>query len=99
MPSYSRQIQIPGKSAAELYEKIAADIERVMTKASVGKLDVSKDPAKKQVSVKSSMFSAVLSCEDGKVSLNGSLSLLATPFRSKIDEGIDRWVQKTFGQA
>ena len=45
------------------------------------------------------MFSATLSCSDGKISLDGNLSLLATPFRSKIDQGIDRWVEKTFQKA
>ena len=67
-----------------------------MEKSNVGKFDVDSDPAKLQVKVKSSMFSATLHCEDGALRLEGSLSLLATPFRSKIDEGIDKWVAKNF---
>jgi hypothetical protein len=96
MPSYSRQVDVPGKSAQELYDKVATDIDRFIDKAAMGKVDVSRDPAKKQVIVKSSMLTATLFCEDGRLRLDGSLSLLATPFRSKIDEGIDRWVAKTF---
>jgi len=96
MPSYSRTVKIPGKSAADLYAKVSTEIARFMEKSNVGKFDIATEPAKLQVSVKSSMFSATLHCEDGALRLDGSLSLLATPFRSKIDEGIDKWVAKTF---
>ncbi len=96
MPSYSREVKIPGKSSSELYEKVASDIERFMTKSNVGSFDVERDAASKKVSVKSKMFSATLSCREGAIQVDGSLSLFATPFKSKIDEGIDRWIAKTF---
>jgi hypothetical protein len=96
MPSYSRKVQIPGKKSQELYDKLSADIERFMEKASIGKTEISRDPAKKQISVKSSMFSATLTCADAEMSLDAKLGLLAMPFRSKIDDAIDRWLAKTF---
>jgi protein involved in ribonucleotide reduction len=96
MPSYSRTVQIPGKSSQELYDKVSGDIDRFMEKAGVGKVEIERNAAKKQLNIKSSMFSATLSCLEGSIGLDGKLSLLATPFKSKIDEGINRWLSKTF---
>ncbi len=96
MPSYKREVSVPGKSSQELYDKVASDIQRFLDKTGTGSYEIDRDPAKKQVSVKGSMFSAVLACTDGKLSLNGNLSLLASPFKSKIDQGIDRWLEKAF---
>jgi len=96
MPSYSRKVDVPGKTAQELYTKISTEIDRFMEKSSVGKFEVNRDPSKRQVEVKSSMFSAILFCEDGLLRLDGKLSLMALPFRSKIDDGIDNWIGKTF---
>ena len=45
-------------------------------------------PARRQVSIKSSMVTATLTCLDGLIDVDGKLSLLASPFRGKIDEGI-----------
>jgi hypothetical protein len=99
VPSYHREVKLPGKSSQELYDKVASDIDRFLQKASIGKFDVERDPSKKEVRVKSSMFSATLVCSDGTLKLDCQLSLLATPFRSKIDEGIDKWIAKAFNQA
>ena len=96
MPSYSRRVQIPGKTSQELYDKVSTEINRFLEKASVGKFDLDRDPAAKKVHVKSSMFTATLTCEEGALDLDAKLSLLAAPFRSKIDEGINRWISKTF---
>jgi hypothetical protein len=96
MPSYKRSVDIPGKSAQELYDKVAADIERFLTKAQIGKFDINRDAGKKQVHVKSSMATLTLYCEEGRMRLDGSLSLLAMPFKGKLDEGIDRWLAKSF---
>lgn len=96
MPSYSRTVQVPGKTAQELYEKVSSEIGRFLEKASIGNFDVNCDPQRREVNVKSSMFSATLFCREGELSLDGKLSLMATPFRSKIDEGIDRWLTKAF---
>lgn len=97
MPSYSRTVSVPGKSAKDLYEAVSTQIERFLEKASIGKFDLERDPARNEVRFKSSMFSATLACGEGSLSLNGNLSLMAMPFRSKIDDGIDKWVAKTFG--
>ncbi len=96
MPSYARIVKVPGKNSQELYDKVSTEIGRFMEKSNVGKFDVKSDPAKKQVSVSSSMFSATLHCEEGALRLEGKLSLMAMPFRSKIDEGIDKWMAKNF---
>ena len=96
MPSYTRKVTVAGKSSQELYDKVSSDIDRFLTKAQIGKFDLERRPEKKEVEIKSSMFSAVLSCRDGALELNGKLSLLAAPFKSKIDEGIDKWLAKTF---
>jgi len=96
MPSYKRTIQIPGKSAQQLYEKVSSEIDRFLEKSSIGKYDLERDPGAKQVRFKSSMASATLICGDGSLELECKLSLLATPFRGKLDEGIDRWLAKTF---
>jgi hypothetical protein len=96
MPSYNKKISLPGKSAQELFDKVSKEIDPLFSKLSIGKVDLVKDPAKKQIQLKSSMVTAVLSCSDGELKLDGKLSLLATPFKSKIDETIDRWVAKHF---
>lgn len=96
MPSYTKKVEIPGKTADQLYEVVSQEIEKFLGKLSVGKLDVSHDPGARSVSAKSSMFTAKLTCEDDALRLDAQLSLFAAPFRSKIDEGIDRWVAKTF---
>jgi Putative polyhydroxyalkanoic acid system protein (PHA_gran_rgn) len=96
MPSYSRQVSIPGKTSQELFEQVAHDIDRFMSKVSIGKYEIEKNPTRKEVSIKSSMVSATLICREEQVTLDAKLSLLAAPFRSKLDESIDRWLAKTF---
>lgn len=96
MPSYSRTVQVPGKKSDELYEKVSEGIDQFLAKISVGEFDIARDPVKRQLSLKSKMFSAVLFCEDGLLRLDGQMSFLAVPFRGKIDEGIDRWISRTF---
>lgn len=98
MPSYSRTVQVPGKTAQELYDKISSEIDRVMAKGPlpIGKFDVQREPSSREVKLKSSMVSATLICGEGSLKLDAQLSLLAIPFRSKIDDGIDRWIAKAF---
>ena len=97
MPTYSRHVQIPGRSADEIYNKISEGIDRFLSKSSVGSYDLDRQPAQKTITAKSSLFTASLICTDGSVRLDAKLSLLAAPFRSKLDEGIDKWIAKTFG--
>lgn len=96
MPSYTKKVQIPGKTSQELYDKVSADIDRFLEKAGVGKVEIERNASKKQLQFKSSMFSGTLSCLEGSIDLDAKLSLLASPFKSKIDDGIGRWLAKTF---
>jgi len=98
MGKYSRNISVPGKSASEIYEKISKDVDRFLASygGSFGKFDVQCDPALQSVTLHSSMATAKLTCGDGQIVLDGKLSLLASPFKSKIDDGINRWLSKNF---
>jgi uncharacterized hydantoinase/oxoprolinase family protein len=96
MPSYSKKVSVPGKTSQELYDKLSAEIEAFLTKISLGDFDCKKDAGKKEIRVKGSLFSATLVCAEGQLVLDAQLSLLATPFKSKIDEYLDKWVKKTF---
>ncbi len=96
MPSYKRTVEIPGKSADDLYQKVASDIEVFLSKTSIKGYEIERATVNRQVSVKSSMFNVTLICEDGRVRLDGSLSLMAMPFKGMLDDGIDKWLAKTF---
>jgi hypothetical protein len=97
MPSYSRKVTIPGRSSQELFDKVSSDIDRFMGKAIGSRFDVVRDPVAKSVHVKTSMgVSATLTCTDGSIEVSAQLSFLAAPFKGKIDEGITRWLAKTF---
>ena len=97
MPSYSKVIELPGKSAQEIYSKISEGIERFLTKIPVGEHQVHREPQNFTVKLESKMANLNLVCVEGGVSMSGSLSFMALPFKSKLDEGIGRWIQKTFG--
>lgn len=98
MPKYSRSVRIPGKSSQELYDCVSRDIDKFMGKApSQFKFEIERDPIKKEVQLKSSMATATLHCQEEELVLDSKLSLVAMPFRGKIDEGINRWLSKTFG--
>lgn len=96
MPSYSKKVEVPGKTSQELYDRVSGDIERFLEKAAIGKVEVKKNDHKKEIEFNSSMISGVLNCDEGCLNLNAKISLMAVPFRSKIDEGIERWLKKTF---
>lgn len=97
MPSYKKNVKVTGKSAQELFDRINTEIEKFLTKASIGNFEVKRHPDKKQFAIESKMFSATLDCKEGELDLNGSLSMFAVPFRAKIDEGIDKWISRSFG--
>ena len=99
MPSYHKRVEIPGQNASELYARVEKDMEKFLvtsTAGLIGKLDVKKDPASHSIQVDSKLFNARLLCEDGAIDLQGKIGLMALPFRSKIDEVIDRWIAKHF---
>lgn len=97
MPSYSRKVEIPGKNADQIYEAVSRDIDKFLSKSAIGNYDVTRSSRDKVVSVSAKLFSAELTSGDNVLHLDVKLSLIAAPFKSKLDQGIDRWLAKTFG--
>lgn len=95
MPSYTRKVQIPGQTAQQLYDTVASHIDRFVDKAPA-KFEIERDAQRKEVRLNSSMATATLICREGEMEVEAKLSLFAAPFRSKIDEGINKWLSKTF---
>jgi len=96
MASFSKTFPVPGKSADSIYTSVATDIDRFLSKTPLGNVDVKRDEAAKQVSFKSSMASGTLSAKEGSLQVEISLSLLASAFKGKIEEGVTKWLAKTF---
>ncbi|MBC7387239.1 MAG: polyhydroxyalkanoic acid system family protein [Cryobacterium sp.] len=98
MATYKRSIPIPGKTSAEIYDRISKAISKFQENDSgkFGKFDITTDAASKSVKLESSHVTADLQCMDGEVQLAGKLSFLASAFKSKIDSGINDWVAKAF---
>jgi hypothetical protein len=99
MPNFSRTLKIPGKTSEELYAKLSAELEHFMAKASFGKIEISRDATLKQIGIKASLFKAHLTCEEEALRVEAELSLMAAPFRKKIDEVIDRWISQNFPES
>jgi hypothetical protein len=96
MASFSKTFSIPGKNSDAIFGAISSDIDRFLSKTPIGNVDVQRDEGGKKVSFKSSMASGTLIAKDGSLSVEVSLSLLASAFKGKIEEGITRWLDKTF---
>jgi hypothetical protein len=96
MPSYSKKVKIPGKSAQELYSSVSDHLDLFLDKVSLGNYKLERRPERSEIEIKSSLFTATLHCSDSMMTLNGNLSLLALPLKGKIDTAIDRWLSKTF---
>jgi hypothetical protein len=99
MASYSKTFPVPGKLADAIYTSVASDIDRFLSKSPIGSYDVKRDDAAKQVTFKSSMASGTLAAKDGQLQVDINLSLLATPFKSKIEEGVTKWLAKAFANS
>jgi hypothetical protein len=97
MASFSKKFPIPGKSADVIYTSISNGIDHFLGKTPLGEVEVERDEAAKQVSFKSSMASGSLKALDNQVQVDISLSFLASAFKGKIDEGVTKWISKTFG--
>lgn len=98
MPGYSRNIPLPGKTADEIYSKISQGVDWVENNdaGKFGKFEFIRNDQAKTVSLKNALATADLVCKEDEIVLNAKLSLVAYAFRPKIDEGIDRWIKKTF---
>lgn len=97
MASFSKKFSVPGKSSDHIYSAISSGIEQFLSKTPLGNVDVQRDDQSKKVSFKASMASGSLTALDGEVQVDISLSLLASAFKGKIDDGITKWISKTFG--
>jgi hypothetical protein len=96
MASFSKSFPVPGKMADAIYTSVANDIDRFLSKSPIGNYDVKRNESAKEVAFKSSMASGTLTAKDGQLQVEISLSLLATPFKSKIEEGVTKWLAKAF---
>lgn len=98
MASYQRKIDIPGKSADEIYTRIEQALEKFESgdTGKFGKFTFKRDPASKTVRLESSQVTANLKCIDGCVQLEGKLSFLVSAFRGKIDTWINQWIERAF---
>ena len=99
MANYTRQVTIPGKSAEELFTTMSTELEPMLKRAQMGSFVMDQDASAKELKIKGSLFSATLTCKDARMDLDVKLSMLATPFRSKIDETITKFISKTFPTA
>ena len=97
MASFTKKFPVPGKSAGEIYTSIANGIEHFLSKTPLGNVAIDRDEAGKKVSFKSSMASGTLTAAEGELNVEISLSMLASAFKGKIDEGVTKWLTKTFG--
>lgn len=99
MASYSKNFPVPGKKADSIYASISGDIDRFLTKSSIGNFEIDRDESAKKVTFKSSMASGTLCAKDEQLQVDISLSFLATPFKGKIEEGVNKWLSKTFANS
>jgi hypothetical protein len=97
MAKFSQKFPVPGKPAAAIYAAISTSIETFISKTPLGTADIQRDEAAKSVSFKAGMASGVLTASDNELQVDISLSLLASPFKGKIEEGVTKWLNKTFG--
>lgn len=96
MPSYSKVIHVPGKTADELFVTVSRELDHFLSKTPIGHYELVNHETRHAVEIQSKMFSGTLVCSSGKITLDAKLSLMAAPFKGKLDEGIDRWIAKTF---
>ena len=90
---------VPGKNAQELYDRLSKAVDRLIEKnPMMGKTEVKREAEARKLHLKSSLFSATLSFSDATIHFDAQLSLMALPFRSKFDEGLDKWLDKTFNK-
>lgn len=97
--NYSKVVALPGKDANQIYSQCTSGIDKLQEKFQTSSpiaFEIIKNPAQKTIDLKSSWVSANLKVEAGKATLTAKISFLALPFKAKIEENLDRWIQKTF---
>ena len=99
MASFNKTFAVPGQAADKIYSVLSTDIEKFLSKTPLTNVEIHRDEGAKKVSFKSSMASGTITAKDNSVSVDISLSFLASAFKGKIDEGVTKWLTKTFGKA
>lgn len=97
MPAYKKTLKVPGKTSQELYDRVNKELAPFLDKLSLGQFKIECHADSKTFTLNGKGVEAKLFCREGELELDGSLSLFLLPFKSKIDEGIDRWSTKLFG--
>lgn len=97
MAKFTKSFNVPGKTGEAIYQAIDENIEKFLSKTPLGEYDLKRDSAKKEINFKASMASGTIRAENDGVHVDISLSLLASPFKGKLEEGIHKWLSKTFG--
>lgn len=98
MAKLKKTFSVPGFDADSIYEKMIKDIDKWKTsnEAMLGKIEIQNDPSHNKLSFTSKWVSAHLFCEDNVITIEAELGLFAMPFKSKVEEGIAKWIQKSF---
>ena len=96
MANFSKIFSIPGQNADAIYTATASNIEHFLSKVPMGTFEIDRDPTEKKVSFKSSMASGTVTASEGSLRVDITLSFLASAFKGKIDEGVTKWLTKTF---
>ena len=99
MASFKKTFPLPGQSAKKIYSVVAGDIERFLSKTPLSNVQIDRDPSTNEVSFKSSMASGSLTAHEQSLTVQVTLSFLASAFKGKIEEGVTKWLTKTFGKA
>ena len=97
MATFNKKFPIPGKSADAIYSAISTGIEHFLSKTPLTNVEVNREETAKKVNFKSSMATGSLAASDGELNIEISLSFLASAFKGKIEEGVTKWLTKTFG--
>ena len=94
MPEFSKTVPVPGATPEETFKKLDSQLDRFLEKSQIGSFSVQRDPQKREFTLKHSMATASLRCLEGSVQVSAKLSLLAAPFRSKLEQNLDSWLKK-----
>ena len=60
-------------------------------------VQLEKDPEQKKVSLEAKGVSALLFCQEEKLVIEAEFGWILRAFQSKIDQGIDRWLDHAMG--
>ena len=94
MPKLHKRIEIPGQSARDLFARIRSEMEQSLARAGVDGAKLSLRESECVVEVSHAMIAGTIRCHEGAIEVDAKLSLLATPFRSKIEGWFEAWGKK-----